>query len=118
MRDTGDRRLSRRYEVGPVPIRVRVLPVSTASEWHVAALLDLSGNGVSFLCGQPLPVNTRIEMVIDWPAQQSLPPIRLRALGNVVRCHDGKIAARMTFYRMGIEQATSAAVNTASDNSS
>ena len=54
-------------------------------------------------------------MVIDWPSKKStLHPICLRALGDVVRSHDKKIAVRMTFCRMGIEKATSPAVNAAS----
>jgi len=93
-------------------MRFRVLPASTASEWRDGAVLDLSSTGVSFQCGQPFPVNTRIEMVIHWPSQQStLHPIRLRASGDVVRSLDKKIAARMTSSRMGIEKTTSAAVN-------
>src|SRR5437016_2915180 len=92
---TAERRLSQRYGVG-LAIRVRVLSGSTASEWRVGTVLDLSGTGVSFQCCQPLPVNTRIEMVIDWPSTHGH-PICLRALGDVVRSHDKKIAARMTF---------------------
>jgi hypothetical protein len=108
MPGTWERRLSQRYEVG-LAIRVRVLPVSTGSEWRAGTVLDLSGTGVSFQCGQPLPVNARIEMLIDWPLKQNtLHPMCLRALGDVVRSHDKKTAARMTFHRMGIVKATSA----------
>jgi hypothetical protein len=111
---TAERRVSQRYEVG-LPIRVRVVSASTASEWRVGTVLDLSSTGVSFQCDQPLPVNTRIEMVIGWPSQQStLHPIYLRASGHVVRSHDEEVAARMTSSQMGIEKATSSAVNAAS----
>jgi hypothetical protein len=54
-------------------------------------------------------------MVIDWPSTHGH-PICLRALGDVVRSHDKKIAARMTFHRMGIEKAASTAVNAASSS--
>lgn len=112
MRCAGERRLSRRYEVG-LAIRVRVLPASTASEWRVGTVLDVSRTGVSFQCRHPLPVNTRIEMVIDWPSKSTLHPICLRASGDVVRSHGKKSAVRMTSCRMGIEKATSPAVNAA-----
>ncbi len=107
MRGTGERRLSQRYEVD-LAIRVRVLSPSTASEWCVGTVLDLSSTGVSFQCHHPFPVNTRIEMVIDWPLKQSaLHPICLCASGHVVRSDDKTTAARMTSCRMGIEKATS-----------
>src|SRR5260370_39222636 len=113
MRGTGERRLGRRYEVG-LAIRVRVLPASRASEWRVGTVLDLSSTGVSFQCRHPLPVNTRIEMVIDWPSKQStLHPICLRAAGHVVRSDDRKVAVWMTSCRMVIEKPTSPAVNPA-----
>jgi hypothetical protein len=113
MRGTGERRLSRRYEVD-LAIRVRVLSPSTASEWCVGTVLDLSSTGVSFQCHYPFPVNTRIEMVIDWPLKQStLHPICLCASGEVVRSHDKKTAARMTSCRMVIQKATSSVVNAA-----
>jgi PilZ domain len=107
MPGTGERRLSRRYEVD-LAIRVRVLSPSTASEWCVGTVLDLSSTGVSFQCHHPFPVNTRIEMVIDWPLKQSaLHPICLCASGHVVRSYDKTTAARMTSCRMGIEKASS-----------
>jgi hypothetical protein len=55
-------------------------------------------------------------MVIDWPSTHGH-PICLFALGDVVRSHHKKIAARMTFQRMGIEKATFPAVNAASNSS-
>ena len=97
-------------------MRVRVLPASTVSEWRVGTVLDLSSTGISFQCGRPLPVNTRIEMVIDWPSQRRTHTICLRALGDVVRSRDKKIAARMTSSRMGIERVTSRAVDAASSS--
>ncbi len=116
MRSPGERRLSRRYKVG-LAIRVRALPASTASEWRSGTVFDLSSTGVSFQCGHTLPVNTRIEMVIDWPSKQSsLHLICLRASGNVVRSQDKKTAARMTSCRMGIEKATFKPVMAASNS--
>jgi hypothetical protein len=113
-RATGERRLSRRYTVG-LAIRVRALRAGTASEWRVGMVLDLSSTGVSFQCRHSLPVNTPIEMVIDWPSKQDTPyPICLRASGHVVRSHHSRIAARMTSCRMGIEKASAPAVTAAS----
>jgi hypothetical protein len=107
-REAAERRQSPRYEID-LAIRFRVLPASTASEWRAGTVVDLSSTGVSFQCGQPLPVNTRIEMVIDWPSKQStLHPICLRASGDVVRNSERRVAVQMTASRMGIEKATSA----------
>ncbi len=68
----------------------------------------MSTSGVIFRCGQPLPANAHIEMVINWPSKRDdLQPICLRAAGHVVRTHGRKVAVRMTFCRMVIEKATS-----------
>jgi hypothetical protein len=91
-------------------MRFRVLLASTVSEWRVGTVLDLSSTGISFQCGRPLPVNTRIEMVIDWPSRQStLHPICLRASGDVVRNSD-RVAVQITASRMGIEKPASQVV--------
>jgi hypothetical protein len=59
-----------------------------------------------FRCGQPLPVNTQVEMIIDWPAKHDdRYPIFLLASGDVVRIRGKKTAVRMTFCRMIIEKA-------------
>ena len=101
---TGEHRQSPRYEVD-LAMRFRVLPASTVSEWRVGTVLALSSTGVSFQCGQPLPANTRIEMVIDWRSRQStLRPICLPASGDAVRNSDRRVAVQITASRMGIER--------------
>jgi len=92
-------------------MRFRVLPASTVSEWRVGTVLDLSSTGISFQCVRPLPVNTRIEMVIDWRSRQStLRPICLPASGDAVRNSDRRVAVQITASRMGIEKAASQVV--------
>jgi hypothetical protein len=77
------------------------------SEWLAGTVLDLSSTGISFQCHGPLPINTAIEMVIDWPSQQdALHAMCLRASGTVLRTHGNEIAARITSYRMDIEKAS------------
>ena len=92
-------------------MRFRVLPASTVSEWRVDTVLDLSSTGISFQCVRPLPVTTRIEMVIDWRSRQStLRPICLPASGDAVRNSDRRVAVQSTASRMGIEKAASQVV--------
>ena len=111
----GERRLSRRYDVA-VAIRVRVLPSAGApSEWRTGTVLDLSSTGIRFQCARPLPINSRVEMVVDWPAgRNTRQPVCLRASGDVVRSHGNQTAARMTSSRMGIEKAAASRTASAS----
>jgi hypothetical protein len=105
MRDSGERRLSWRYKVG-LGIQVRVAEGKTVSKWRAGKTYDISTRGIMFRCGQPLPVNTQVEMIIDWPAKHDdRYPIFLLASGDVVRIRGKKIAVRMTFCRMVIEKA-------------
>jgi PilZ domain len=115
-RNVRERRLSRRYDVG-LAIRVRVLPAGgTPSEWRTGTVLDLSSTGIGFQCRQPLPVNSRVEMVINWPASRNTRHAAcLRAWGGVVRSHGNTVAVRMTSSRMCIAKAAAAsAANAAS----
>jgi hypothetical protein len=105
MRNSGERRLSWRYKVG-LAIQVRVSEGRTVSRWRTGKTYDMSTRGIMFRCGQPLPVNAQVEMIIDWPAKQDDRfPIFLLAAGDVVRTRGKKIAVRMTFCRMVIEKA-------------
>ena len=107
MGDAGERRLSRRYKLR-LAVQFRVSEGRTLSRWRAGRTCDMSTSGVIFRCGQPLPTNSHIEMVINWPSQRDdLQPICLRAAGQVVRSHGRKVAVRMTFCRMVIETATS-----------
>jgi hypothetical protein len=104
MRDSGERRLSWRYKIG-LGIQVRVAEGRTVSKWRTGKIYDMSTRGILFRCGQPLPVNAQVEMIIDWPAKQDdRYPIFLLASGDVVRIRGKKIAVRMTFCRMVIEK--------------
>jgi hypothetical protein len=106
MGKTGERRLSRRYRVS-LAIQFRISDGRTMSKWRAGKICDMSTGGVIFRCGQALPVNAQIEMVIDWPPKHdNLYPICLRAAGHVVRSQGRKTAVRMTFCRMVIEKAS------------
>jgi PilZ domain len=106
MGNAGERRQHRRYKVG-LAIQFRVSEGRTLSKWRVGRTCDMSTGGVIFRCGQPLPVNAHIEMIIDWPSKQdNRYPICLRAAGHVVRRHGRMMAVRMTFCQMYIEKAT------------
>jgi hypothetical protein len=105
MRDSGERRLNWRYKVG-LGIQVRVAEGRSVSKWRAGKTYDISTRGIMFRCGQPLPVNAKVEMIIDWPAKHGdRYPIFLLASGDVVRIRGKKIAVRMTFCRMVIEKA-------------
>lgn len=115
-RDAVERRLCSRYKLD-LAIRFRVLLAGTTAEWRAGTVLDLSSTGVSFQCRHALPVNTRIEVVIDWPSTHgTIHPISLRASGDVVRCRDRRVAVQMTSCRMSTGKATSPVVNAASSS--
>jgi hypothetical protein len=108
------RRRSRRYDVD-LAIRFRALYEGTASEWRTGTVLDLSSTGISLRSFRPLPENTPIEMVVDWPSRQNTShPVRLRASGEVVRSHGNRIAARITSSHLGIERPATFAAAAAS----
>jgi hypothetical protein len=105
--ETSERRLSRRYKIG-LAIKLRVSEGSAMSEWRIGKTCEVSTTGVMLECAQPLPINARIEMVMDWPAMHdNLYPICLRAVGEVVRIDGREMAVRMAVCRMVIEKATS-----------
>ena len=86
------------------------------SEWRAGKTYEISTGGVVFECAQPLSIDARIEMVIDWPSKHdNLYPICLRAVGQVVRIQGREIAVRMTVCRMVVEKATSSWVAAASN---
>jgi c-di-GMP-binding flagellar brake protein YcgR len=103
MGNTGERRQSRRYKIG-LTLQFRVSEGRTISRWRAGKTCDMSTGGLVFRCGQELPVNAHIEMIIDWPSKQDEQPICLRAAGHVMRRQGRKIAVRMTFCRMVIEK--------------
>ena len=108
MGNVGERRLSRRYKVG-LAVQFRVSEGRSISRWRSGKICDMSTSGVVFRCSQPMPVNSHIELIIEWPSKQDdLHPICLRAAGHVVRSHGRKVAVRMTFCRMVIERAVAA----------
>ena len=115
MGKTGERRLSRRYKIG-LAIQFRVSDGRTMSKWRAGRVCDMSTRGINFRCGQLLPVNAQIELVVDWPVKyDDRSPICLRAAGYVVRSHGRKTSVRMTFCRMVIETATSSVGTTDSN---
>ena len=104
-----ERRLGRRYKIGLV-IQVRDCTDSRGTaRWQTGRTCDMSTLGVSFRCGQTLPMDAGIEMIIDWPAKQdNLHPIYLRVAGHVVRSAGRKTAVRISYCRMVVEKGNSA----------
>ena len=55
--------------------------------------IDISSSGVRFTTEQPLKEGKRLELSVSWPAQlNNNCPLKLVALGRVVRC-DGNVAS-------------------------
>lgn len=107
MGTTGERRLRQRYKMGLV-IRVRTFDGRGTAKWYIGRTCDMSTIGVSFRCSQALPVNVRVEMVIDWPSKKDGDhPIYVRAVGHVVRSHGRKTAVQMSLCRMVVDAAAS-----------
>lgn len=102
----GERRLCRRYKIC-LAVRFRVTDGTTLSKWRTGKTCDVSTEGLMLQYRQPLNSNALLEMVIGWPVKQDdLYPIRLRAMGEVVRSHAEYAAVRIHFCEMVIEKAT------------
>jgi c-di-GMP-binding flagellar brake protein YcgR len=65
---------------------------ATAPESGAGKTLDISSGGVLFETGQRLRPGKRVEVSVNWPAQSEGPPLKLVAVGRVVRAEDTRAA--------------------------
>jgi hypothetical protein len=61
--------------------------------------LDMSSSGISFTTEAPLPPGCLLELAVDWPARlDGTCPLRLVAVGRVVRASRASAAVRIVRY--------------------
>jgi hypothetical protein len=91
----GDRRLSRRYPIA-AGLKYKAVSSDGFTIEGFGRTLNLSAGGVLFEFDQSLPLGTRIELSIAWPAllNGSL-ALNLRVCGCVARSHENSCAIRI-----------------------
>ena len=103
MRNTTDRRTSRRYDVR-LPLHYRVSNKGYMALAGTGTTREVSSSGLSFRCRRPLPVGSHIELTIDWPARYNQEkPMELVVTGIVSRSDGGRTAVRLTSKRFQID---------------
>ncbi len=91
-----ERRQHPRYGVR-FPVQYHISQKGRMARSGGGLTLNMSSNGVSFRCRGPLPVNSHIEIVIDWPVKYGdLYPVDLVVTGIIVRSSAHHASVRMT----------------------
>jgi c-di-GMP-binding flagellar brake protein YcgR len=91
-----ERREHKRYPLN-LPMRYRVAPRKGAPMTGRGTTCDISETGVGFLCREPLPEGSHIEVVAQWPARaEGGQPLDLRMTGFVLRSDQGVAAVCVT----------------------
>ncbi|MGH9659599.1 MAG: PilZ domain-containing protein [Bryobacteraceae bacterium] len=95
---TEDRRSSHRMPIER-DVRYRVLAGKGVAQAGTGKTLNMSSGGVLFTTQEPLPHGERVELSVSWPAQlnQTL-PLKLVAMGRLVRCEEGQAAIAIERY--------------------
>jgi hypothetical protein len=94
----GERRRSSRF---PIEREVRYKTLSQRSEvvQGIGKTLNISSSGVLFTSDHDLPVGTRLEVAISWPAQLNEKCLlNLVARGRVTRQESGQLALQIQQY--------------------
>jgi hypothetical protein len=93
-----DRRSSDRFPIER-EVRYKMLDGKTVLHSGAGKTLDMSSSGVLFTTEQPLAAGNRLELSVNWPAQlDNSCPLKLVALGRVVRVDGGKAAIAIEKY--------------------
>jgi hypothetical protein len=93
-----DRRSSDRFPIER-EVRYKMLDGKTVLHSGCGKTVDMSSSGVLFTTEQPLATGNRLELSVNWPAQlDNSCPLKLVALGRVVRTDDGKAAIAIEKY--------------------
>ncbi|MCC7017978.1 MAG: PilZ domain-containing protein [Rhodospirillales bacterium] len=93
-----DRRTSHRLPIER-EVRYRVFSGRNVTITGMGKTLNISSGGVLFTTETQLPKGERVELSVSWPAQlnDSL-PLKLVALGRLVRCEESKAALAIERY--------------------
>lgn len=87
-----DRRSSDRFPIER-DVKYKMLDGKTVLRTGAGKTLDMSSGGVLFTTEEPLSAGNRLELSVNWPAQlDNTCPLKLVALGRVVRVDQGRAA--------------------------
>ena len=74
-------------------VRYKQMEGRSVTSTGAGKTVDMSSCGILFTMDVPVHVGKRVEISVNWPAQlNNSCPIKLVALGRVVRCEGGKAA--------------------------
>jgi hypothetical protein len=94
-RIAGDRRSDKRYSM-MLDLRWKLIHRRRVVDSGEGRTLDVSGGGVRFESGRPLPEGLNVELAISWPMLlRGIAPMQLVVQGRILRSHGGQIAIRM-----------------------
>lgn len=93
-----ERRTSPRFPIEQ-PVSYRILDASRNHLACTGVTVDMSSAGVLFATDQPVECGKRVELCIYWPVSlESGCPLKLVAVGRVVRVEAGRAAMRIEKY--------------------
>jgi len=94
-----DRRSSNRLPIER-DVRYKVLGgKKSVKQVGLGRTLNISSGGVLFTTESPLPEGERVELAVSWPAQlNDQLPLKLVAMGRLVRAEDSKAAISIERY--------------------
>ncbi len=93
-----ERRSSGRFPIER-DVKYRMMDGKTVLRSGMGKTLDMSSGGVLFTTDQPLSTGNRVEISVNWPAQlDNACPLKLVALGRVVRTEGMKVAIAIEKY--------------------
>ena len=95
---TEDRRTSQRMPIER-DVRYKVLAGKTITQVGTGKTVNMSSGGVLFTTETLLPKGERVELSVSWPAQlNDTLPLKLVAMGRLVRCEDTQAAIAIERY--------------------
>jgi hypothetical protein len=90
-----DPRAHRRYEIS-LSVDYKLLSNGRVERLGSGQTLNLSTGGVCFRCVDPLPADSSIELMMDWPfLLEGVCPLRLVMRGRIVRIDGRCVAVRV-----------------------
>jgi hypothetical protein len=94
-----DRRASNRMPIER-EVRYKVMGgKKSIKQVGLGKTLNMSSGGVLFTTETPLPAGERVELNVSWPAQlNDTLPLKLVAMGRLVRADDGQAAISVERY--------------------
>jgi hypothetical protein len=90
-----DQRLHQRYPI-ILKVEYKLLKKGRVELVGSGRTMNISSGGIFFEAGDPLPLNRRVELAMDWPfLLEGVCPLKLVMRGRVVRTDGQGIAVRI-----------------------